>query len=250
MIEQFRGESLGDRLDYRPGSLPRCGRVTLTGEPCKALRMTLPGCYVGRSPRLVVAVEHAGYLPPACRMHATSAERAEHGQICDFTRAVIAEAESAHWRAQPIRCHAWEVTSEHRASAAEIAACPDETEAFRMAERLLLDWQNGRCAVCGDRLRALDHDHETALIRGYLCRFCNAGEGRGGYEPEHPFSRYRERNPAIILGIRVRYWSAWEGWAEPETADPSGAELAAILAALDLPDLGTGDRGRVRQELE
>lgn len=40
----------------------------------------------------------------------------------------------------------------------------------------LYDAQGGRCAVCGcipnERL-AVDHDHETGVVRGLLCRRCN-----------------------------------------------------------------------------
>jgi len=44
--------------------------------------------------------------------------------------------------------------------------------------------QNGRCAICGkhqsDFKRALDvdHDHETKVIRGLLCRNCNLAIGK------------------------------------------------------------------------
>lgn len=42
-------------------------------------------------------------------------------------------------------------------------------------------WQANRCAMCGcesDRL-VMDHDHETGLERGLLCRSCNTNEGMG-----------------------------------------------------------------------
>lgn len=74
-------------------------------------------------------------------------------------------------------------------------------------------WHNDRCAVCGgtDPRMVRDHDHETALIRGLLCRSCN------GLEPHDNglFRKYRERPPAQILGIQMRYWTARYGWAEP-----------------------------------
>ena len=77
----------------------------------------------------------------------------------------------------------------------------------------------GRCAVCGYQVRGLieDHDHRTGLVRGYLCASCNRREPY----PKHAdlFDPYRERPPAVVLGV-VRYYEGgwgWEyGWWEDE----------------------------------
>jgi hypothetical protein len=34
--------------------------------------------------------------------------------------------------------------------------------------------------------------------------------------PGGRFERYRERNPASILGVEIRYYSPFTGWAEPD----------------------------------
>lgn len=70
---------------------------------------------------------------------------------------------------------------------------------------LLAQWQDGRCAICG-KVRDLvcDHDHATGLVRGWLCQSCNIAEG-ARLEPDTIFARYRERPPAVILGVSVRY---------------------------------------------
>jgi hypothetical protein len=99
------------------------------------------------------------------------------------------------------------------------------------AEDLLRGWQDGRCAVCGRQTEVTDHDHVTGLIRGRLCRPCNAAEGKGYGEV---FAKYRERNPATILGIRVRYYSPFSGYAKPVHVDPDAdlamrAELANMV---------------------
>ena len=51
---------------------------------------------------------------------------------------------------------------------------------FGMTEEeycFILESQNGRCAICGKLPNTqrfdIDHDHETLIIRGLLCRGCN-----------------------------------------------------------------------------
>ncbi|MFF5609234.1 endonuclease domain-containing protein [Streptomyces cellulosae] len=69
----------------------------------------------------------------------------------------------------------------------------------------LAQWQDGRCAICGKaRELVCDHDHETGLVRGWLCQSCNTTEGMNR-DPDTIFARYRERPPVAILGIQARY---------------------------------------------
>lgn len=104
------------------------------------------------------------------------------------------------------------------------------------ASDALFAWQHGRgCAICGDTSRLVqDHDHKTGLVRGNLCHTCNVKEGQGSTRA--PFVKYRERNPASILGVKVRYWSSWTGYAEPEpelTPQEQSAEEIRLRAAVD-----------------
>lgn len=49
----------------------------------------------------------------------------------------------------------------------------------------LLKQQDFKCVICGCSLKGkvrggacLDHDHDTGVVRGVLCRVCNQGEGK------------------------------------------------------------------------
>ncbi|MGC5042506.1 endonuclease domain-containing protein [Streptomyces albidoflavus] len=72
----------------------------------------------------------------------------------------------------------------------------------------LIAWQRGRCAVCGIRPTpcVVDHDHATGQVRGLLCSTCNTCEGTASSRRE-PFSSYRRRPPAKILGVTLEYRS-------------------------------------------
>jgi hypothetical protein len=84
-------------------------------------------------------------------------------------------------------------------------------------DAILARWQDGRCAICG-RVSDLvcDHDHATGLVRGWLCRSCNTTEGTN-HQPDTIFTRYRERHPAAILGLTIRYLNPVTGeCAQPQ----------------------------------
>ena len=100
-----------------------------------------------------------------------------------------------------------------------------------LARRLLRDWQAGRCAICGcGRAEFSDHDHETGLVRGWLCHSCNTLEAFA-YLPGNCFERYRAQNPASILGLTIRYNSPFTGWAEPAPHPPPLEQSAAYVVA-------------------
>jgi hypothetical protein len=86
----------------------------------------------------------------------------------------------------------------------------------RRSSFYLSEWQDGRCAICmrGGHLID-DHDHATGLIRGLLCRSCNTREGLN-QGSTGIFAAYRAKNPASILGLRIRYWDPFTGdYAQP-----------------------------------
>ena len=75
----------------------------------------------------------------------------------------------------------------------------------------LVEWHQGRCAVCGRRSPGweLQYDHEhlrrgdqrRGRLRGLLCPSCNLRERHG----DLLFDAYRRRPPAVILNIEVPY---------------------------------------------
>lgn len=169
-----------------------CGRPTsTTGRPCRLARINYAA---------------------SCDRHATAAELANRLSIIEPARQKIDAWRAGHQAA----CTSWEMTREFRRAAQRIAAEPNWRMRSRCGWVLLRDWQQERCAVCAatDPL-VLDHDHDTALVRGWLCRDCNHLEGMCDHSA---FDRYRERPPAVILGVRAVYYSSWKGWARPRAS--------------------------------
>jgi len=158
----------------------KCRATTKTGRPCKG--------DAGRWPRGV------GGDPQLCGRHLPV-------NLREIRDEGFAEQERRHIERLATRnpaCWSWDtaISEEH----------DDDRSAFRA-------WHAGRCAVCGYRDVRLvdDHDHDTGLIRGLLCRSCN---GREAHD-DGLFRKYRDRPPAQILGIHLRYWDPFHGWAQP-----------------------------------
>lgn len=178
--------------------MTQCGRPAKTGAPCRVSRvgpplsLSLRAMFGGPVPDV--------NLPPSCWRHLTPAELAR----MEALRAEDAAERQRLAEMKPPACWTW-----------PIPADLPEDAGRAMALRLLRNWQAGRCAICGDRIEVLDHDHMTGLVRGWLCRCCNTLEGFAA-DPADPCMQYRTRNPASILGLCVRYFSPFTGWAELE----------------------------------
>lgn len=185
-----------------------CTATTRSGRPCKAPSSRWPRGVDGN--------------PQLCGRHLPL-------HLREIRDAGFDEAERRHHERLAARdpaCWSWD------------AAVPENCEDGRSAFRA---WHAGRCAVCGYRDVGLveDHDHETGLIRGLLCRSCN------GREPHDDglFRKYREQTPAQILGIHLRYWDPWNGYAQPRAANPNQLDNhpAYALAARLAKQLGGND---------
>jgi hypothetical protein len=142
-------------------------------------------------------------------------------------RPTFAEAELLDRQGIPT-CQTWQVPER-------------EAPPHLSATQALRRWQAGVCAVCSASPRRLlvDHCHRTGLVRGLLCTSCNTAEGAGN---SPVFAAYRERPPALMLGVEERYGSLWDGFAP--APDVHAERNAAHVDAAEALFAGITDRFR------
>jgi hypothetical protein len=185
-----------------------CTGTTKARKPCKADASRWPEGVDGNPllcgthmPRHLAEIREAGF----------AAQEKRHAERLD---------------ARQPACWSWgpalsteQILAEYEASGMDAAAAEEFLRRLRDGEASALSvafalWHAGRCAVCGMPGQRLvkDHDHDSGIIRGLLCQRCN------GSEPHDAglFRRYRERSPAQILGIQLRYVDPIHGPAEPD----------------------------------
>jgi hypothetical protein len=91
--------------------------------------------------------------------------------------------------------------------------------------RELAELQGNRCGICGASDRTgthdLDHDHDSGMVRGFLCRGCNLLEGRHGI--------CAAPMECEVCTWRIRPAVSWIGWT---VAHQPTAGVAAEYVAL------------------
>jgi hypothetical protein len=127
----------------------------------------------------------------------------------------------------------WEGIDTTGYSASALELLQEAADALHNDEETLRTWQAGRCAICGETGRRMvcDHDHESGLVRGWLCSSCNTREGVAIGFPGTIMAAYRERPPTTILALTIRYKDpisgqlarpqqpVADGWDDNSTAD-------------------------------
>lgn len=93
----------------------------------------------------------------------------------------------------------------------------------------LVEWQAGRCAVCGEQRARMveDHDHRTGKSRGILCWSCNVLEGVGVHDV---WARWRKVNPASVHDVDRDY--PGRSYADDEWTDEDQAQLRAAVRSI------------------
>lgn len=112
---------------------------------------------------------------------------------------------------------------------------------FRASVRAaLMEIQQGRCAVCPSTgPLVVDHDHETGLVRGLLCRGCNVREGQWesgmfSVAPDPLLLAYLANPPAAGKGW---LWDYPDPRRNPARAAADLESAFARLATVSLPSL-------------
>lgn len=198
-----------------PYAIP-CSRPRKDGSPCSGTAVGWPSWggldYVPPHPN-----------PRVCVAHLTKGERTALAEVRTDHQAWLAARDEER---EP-DCWSWSVP--------DVSHLPDPEgltgEALEQYEdaawAIWISWHQNQCAMCGSGgPHVTDHDHDTGLIRGRLCSGCNITEGKS-YNAQ--IRKYRERHPAAILGIRVRYCHPIYGYAEPAPPKPSLDEVAAVV---------------------
>lgn len=73
--------------------------------------------------------------------------------------------------------------------------------------------------------------HTALRAEAPACLIHLTRDERAVYIPGDWFERYREKNPATILGIEIRYFSPFTGWAEPDPGPGSLDQHPAYVLA-------------------
>lgn len=96
----------------------------------------------------------------------------------DRHRAAHPEASARHAKSYRQRHPDRKRATQRRQDLRRYGLTPESFDAMLVA-------QAGRCACCGDELRTphVDHDHETDVVRGLLCGWCNAMLGQAREDP-------------------------------------------------------------------
>lgn len=212
---------------------PICTATTVSGRPCRGRASQWPRGIDG-DPQLC-----GRHLPVELR-EIRDAGFAEEGRR-HVERLATRDPDCWSWPADI----GWAEVTEFYGGAVGDLRARFEAEEEHAVYMVLLAWQGDRCAVCSYRDPRLvrDHDHETGMVRGLLCRSCN------GLEPHDVglFQKYRSRPPAQILGLRLRYYDQRNGWSEPRPviqrrlANHPAYALVAKLAARLSPEENTDE---------
>src|ERR1035437_6450702 len=107
------------------------------------------------------------------------------------------------------------------------------------AEEALRKWQAGRCAMCGnvEPLRT-DHDHQTRPVI-VAPRATPATSSRECNTKLMPLGRYRQKLPAIILSVTVRYFDHFLGqYPQPEDERDEAEFLRRAAKAVHATQIG------------
>lgn len=183
----FQGDGAAPDSDVGFDHTSSCGHKTRKGAPCK------------NAPVMWFSDWPPPEAPGRCKTHLTAEDRA-------LLEGCLLAGEQERQKLVPA-CWSWPLPFSDGTEPPSSPQMPEDS-----GRDLLIAWQDGRCALCGETGALVeDHDHETGMVRGFLCRTCNSMEGHASEGADGRIGCYRERPPTVILGIGFQYIDPWTG---------------------------------------
>ena len=90
-----------------------------------------------------------------------------------------------------------------------------------------------QCQICGDKCegkdKVIDHDHETGIVRGILCRSCNLAIGNFKEDKERVINAYKYLTNEISISSDKGNSKRYSDWNIPQIVEGVSTIISSII---------------------